>query len=408
MKLNSSLARQFLSALYGNFYFQNEKIAYLEVRGKREGKSMTFRRFYRNPEALLKDMARWNPALNFWIGVALRRDTKGGKKENLLALTAAFTDVDVGTAGHKGTTSYKDKPEARAAIESFPLRPSILIDSGGGFQCYWLYQEPVRLSETKITQVEGVNRGLAQALAGDVAATDAPRILRLPGTFNLKLAGNPRSVKIVWYEPERLYDLATFVQYEVQPKPHNQESRSARHGKVTPAPGGEYEAYAQRALADEIAKLSGAHEPGRNNQLNKSAKALGELVGAGVLERGSVEAALYGVAVSIGLGEIETRGTIKSGLEAGMKEPRKLPEKNARAANQVGARANGGAGAPQGPKDGEPKRIWWVGHCYFEEHGRLCLETCDRQGVPQTRPLANFKARLSFPGQCVSTNGHCS
>lgn len=94
--------------------------------------------------------------------------------------------------------------------------------------------------------------------------------------------------------------------------------------------GTNYGAYAQRALADELARL--ASTPGnshnRNNQLNRSAFALGQLIGAGVLDRGSVEAALYGVAASIGLGEVETRATIKSGLEAGIKEPRKLPERD--------------------------------------------------------------------------------
>jgi hypothetical protein len=51
---------------------------------------------------------------------------------------------------------------------------------------------------------------------------------------------------------------------------------------------------------------------------------LGQLVGAGVLGRGTVEAALHGVATSIGLGEAETKATIRSGLEAGMEEPRRV------------------------------------------------------------------------------------
>ena len=142
---------------------------------------MSFRRFYLKTEVLLKDMARWNAGLNYWVGVALRKNTKGGRKENLLALTAAFGDVDCGAAGHKAAPKYQTKVEALAAIEQFPLRPSILVDSGGGFQCYWIFQEPVHLLDKEIAKVERINRGLASALGGDVGATDATRILRVPG-----------------------------------------------------------------------------------------------------------------------------------------------------------------------------------------------------------------------------------
>ncbi len=347
---------------------------------------MRFREFYRNPEHLIKDMQRWKPGLNYWVGVALRQDTQGGKKENLLAITAAFCDVDCGAAGHKGATSYKDKSEALAVIEAFPLRPSILVDSGGGFQCYWLYQEWVYLSETEIPRVEGFNRGLAIALGGDVAATDAARILRLPGTFNLKIPGNPRPVKIIWCEPERRYDLDAFPPYAALAAEQKRGGPAAHQGK--PAPGGEHEAYAQKALANELVKLARTPEGGRNAALNQAAFALGQLVGAGALDQGSVEEALAGVAAFIGLGEVEARGTIKSGIESGMKEPRKLPEKNARTRKAEGLR-KGGGNAPQGPEDGEPERIFSVGHCYFKERGHHCLETYGRDGMPETRQLTN-------------------
>ena len=121
INLNPALARQFLSALYSSFFSQKSALAFMEVRGKAESGPMSFRRFYRSPEALLKDMARWKPGLNYWIGVALRRDNRGGKKENLLALTAAFCDVDVGPAGSiiflstPGQRSGKSKAKMRWA-----------------------------------------------------------------------------------------------------------------------------------------------------------------------------------------------------------------------------------------------------------------------------------------------------
>lgn len=345
MRLDPEPARQFLEVLYSSYFSQANGPAYLEVRGKREGEELKFRRFYRTPADLVKDMRTWPLEQNYWSGVALRKDNRGGTKENCKVLTAAFADVDVGTAGHKGIAKYQTKEAALAAIKASPLRPSILNDSGGGYQPHWLLKEPLALTDGNLARMEHINRGLALAMGGDVGATDASRILRLPGTFNMKLAGNPRPVKIVWCEPERVYDLADFAEYEAQGKAQAQAPGEA--GK----PGnGDYEAYAQKALADELAKLARtpAHDPGRNNQLNKSAKALGELVGAGVLDRGQVEVALHSVAVSIGLGEVETRSTIKSGLEAGMRVPRQLPEKEAGA--KSGAKRKNGPQAPKLPK----------------------------------------------------------
>jgi hypothetical protein len=391
LKLTPHLAGQFLKILYGPFFSQDQGGAFIEVRGKREEKGMDFRKFYPNPEALLADMPRWDPARNYWQGVALRRDNQGGAKQNLLALTALFCDVDCGPAGHKKAPTYQTKAEALAAIEKFPLRPTMLIDSGGGYQPYWCYREPIELTDGNLARVERINRGLAAVLGGDMAATDASRILRLPGTFNMKITGNPRPVGIVWCEPERAYDLADFARYEAKGKARAQE---APRGPDKPGGGGEYEAYAQKALADELARLARTPEGERNTQLNQSAFALGQLIGAGVLDRGSVEAALYGVAISIGLGEVESRTTIKSGLDAGMREPRRLPEKEAGAKGREKRKAGAQAqGDPQGQEEGEPIRIPWVGHFYCVKDERLCKADYDGKKW-EYKPLANFQARI--------------
>jgi hypothetical protein len=79
--------------------------------------------------------------------------------------------------------------------------------------------------------------------------------------------------------------------------------------------------------------LARAPEGGRNDQLNQSSFALGQLLGAGVLDHGAVEAALSGVAASIGLTGGEIRATIHSGIEAGMRQPRQLAEKQSKSKN---------------------------------------------------------------------------
>lgn len=85
--------------------------------------------------------------------------------------------------------------------------------------------------------------------------------------------------------------------------------------------------YGLMALSQEIILLSGSGEGQRNDQLNKSGYALGQLVSGGELEAGHVENSLLGVAFSIGLEETEARKTFKSSFDSGMQTPRKAAEK---------------------------------------------------------------------------------
>jgi P4 family phage/plasmid primase-like protien len=86
-------------------------------------------------------------------------------------------------------------------------------------------------------------------------------------------------------------------------------------------------AYARAALQSELDKLSRAVRGTRNNRLNQAAYSLGQLVGSGELERGEVEARLTQGALAAGLEPGETRKTIRSGLEAGIAQPRQIPDR---------------------------------------------------------------------------------
>lgn len=81
--------------------------------------------------------------------------------------------------------------------------------------------------------------------------------------------------------------------------------------------------YAQAALAGEVDKVLAAQIGARNDTLNRSAFALGQLVGAGALERHEAERQLARAARRVGLGAVEAARTIHSGLTAGMRRPRR-------------------------------------------------------------------------------------
>lgn len=87
--------------------------------------------------------------------------------------------------------------------------------------------------------------------------------------------------------------------------------------------------YAESALAEEVRQVATAARGSRNDRLNTAALKLGQLVAAGWLNRGRVERALEDAACANGLanddGIESARATIRSGLEAGLREPRDPP-----------------------------------------------------------------------------------
>jgi putative DNA primase/helicase len=86
-------------------------------------------------------------------------------------------------------------------------------------------------------------------------------------------------------------------------------------------------AYAKKVLSGELEKLAAAPNNQRNIVLNNCALALGHWVGGGMFDRSEIERELESGAVAIGMKHTEDNilPTIKSGLDKGVSEPRKIP-----------------------------------------------------------------------------------
>ncbi|MET0425288.1 MAG: bifunctional DNA primase/polymerase [Actinoplanes sp.] len=77
--------------------------------------------------------------------------------------------------------------------------------------------------------------------------------------------------------------------------------------------------YAQVALAAEAGRVARAPVGARNDTLNRAAFALGRLVGGGLLDQAGTVRELEAAARFAGLGRVEARRTIRSGLTAGLR-----------------------------------------------------------------------------------------
>lgn len=130
---------------------------------------------------------RQNETKNIYFHVNRTRGplTAKAKKEDIAAVEYLHVDIDPRTG--------EDFEQERARIlrllttdlpKGIPA-PSLVIDSGGGFQAFWRLAEPLNIDGDldKAREAERYNRALEIAFGAD-SCHDVSRIMRLPGTMN--------------------------------------------------------------------------------------------------------------------------------------------------------------------------------------------------------------------------------
>jgi hypothetical protein len=78
------------------------------------------------------------------------------------------------------------KQRARAVIQSLYFPPSVIVDSGGGYHTYWLLRETVPVDDTNRADIQAIQHAWVHMMHADPGASDLRRMLRVPGTYNMK------------------------------------------------------------------------------------------------------------------------------------------------------------------------------------------------------------------------------
>jgi hypothetical protein len=157
-----------------------------------------------------------------------------GSEEHSHTLPCLWADVDIAGPGHKhvpnipGTEDYNTRKKtqlplppsvsaAKTILESCGLgQPTIVITSGGGFYPLWFLDTPedltdeysMALARTTSQRLQELIR-LAFERGGyhyGTEVSDLSRVLRIPGTHNRKVDGNPRPC-VIEYHGGPVYDL---------------------------------------------------------------------------------------------------------------------------------------------------------------------------------------------------------
>lgn len=126
--------------------------------------------------------------------------TTGRKRGNeyVAALNCLFADFDA-----------RDFDDGKAAItthlETLQRYPSVIIDSGGGYHCYWLFEEPWMIDAPSYrTMARDAQARWVSFVGGDSGSKDIAHVLRVPGTLNHKY-DPPLHVTIQYANFNQLY-----------------------------------------------------------------------------------------------------------------------------------------------------------------------------------------------------------
>ena len=172
---------------------------------------------------------------DIFIGMnPLRDDASGRTKENIATIRHLYLDVDTG--GQDALMAIRNSMEVPA--------PNFVLDtSPDKHQVVW------KVAGLEIPEAESMLRAMAAEFGGDPAATDATRVLRLPGFANRKYDGE--LIVVAHQESTELYQARDFqfADDSSGPSKHVGSETKVKSAQGHKSQSEQDWAYAKRALA---------------------------------------------------------------------------------------------------------------------------------------------------------------
>jgi hypothetical protein len=112
------------------------------------------------------------------------------KKENIGTIRAVVLDVDPAKikGGDASGENFKRERarlfEVVTGLAGTECPPTLIVDSGGGYQAWWQLAEQLPATAENVALVEGIGRTIQNRYGGD-SIWEVAHIMRLPGTINV-------------------------------------------------------------------------------------------------------------------------------------------------------------------------------------------------------------------------------
>ena len=119
-----------------------------------------------------------------------------GESTDVSEVVGLYMDFDIKGEAHKEERLPESEEELQAFIHRLPMKPSIIVVSGNGIHCYWLFKEPFQVkTEDDRDYIGGLLSGYEQYVSEQAYSlhrwkfdhvADLARMLRAPNTTNFK------------------------------------------------------------------------------------------------------------------------------------------------------------------------------------------------------------------------------
>jgi hypothetical protein len=170
------------------------------------------------------DASQGKANIYFTVNRTLTEVSSKPSKRDMAQMDWLHVDVDPRVPPQEAKTqedlddhNMRERGRILAQLMKFEPPPTVIVDSGGGFQGFWRLDPPQQIggSEATANQLEAYNRQLEHLLGGD-HCFNIDRIMRLPGTLNVPDAkkrkkGRQVALAQVYQWEDVAYPLTTFT-----------------------------------------------------------------------------------------------------------------------------------------------------------------------------------------------------
>ncbi|HSH78943.1 MAG TPA: DNA-primase RepB domain-containing protein [Herpetosiphonaceae bacterium] len=226
-----------------------------------------------------------------------------------------------------------DKAAALAHIEQLTPAPSVIVDSGGGYHCYWLLDEPFILAtDADRARADRAQKGWVKHVRSDEGAKDLARVLRVPGTLNFKPEYGPDFplVRFVRADYAQLYTLDELEACLPAAQPLLAPEPIRLIPPTTFDSDDHTRSYVLGALQNARACMMAAEDGIRHETRRDEAYGLAGYLWTGTITRQDIFDAL---AVNFGKDQRTAEKTIWDAIAKGEEKPREVPLPEPRAAH---------------------------------------------------------------------------
>jgi RecA-family ATPase len=197
-------AAEFIVAMFGPH--KNGRVCITSLPNIADGKPDGAPIYTRSSKQIIDFIAKHDrPGFGCFVCVNPIKDKATRRaEETVTAIICAHADIDF--------AKVEETPEEiERVVMALPWAPSWVHHSGHGLHLYWFLLTALATSPENNARHKRLLKRIVEVLASDPAASDIPRLLRLPGTTNSK-NGEQHLVRILSSHADRRYEYAALEQ----------------------------------------------------------------------------------------------------------------------------------------------------------------------------------------------------